>query len=108
MNRDAVFSLTLFITFYILVYLCDFAKRCPLSFRSNTDIARVQASVAVKKQAAWRLDRCQQRAQVQTYPWVGGFLVLCQNQGVGRGDFVTLIRVLCQKAAQSQIIFPVV
>ena len=28
-------------------YLCDFAKRCPLSFRLNTGI--VQASVAGKK-----------------------------------------------------------
>ena len=31
------------------LYLCDFAKRCPLSFRLNTGIARVQASVAGKK-----------------------------------------------------------
>ena len=30
-----------------------------------------------------------------------------QNKGVGRGDFVTLIRVLCQKAVQSQRISPV-
>ena len=30
-------------------YLCDFAKRCPLSFCLNTGIARVQASVAGKK-----------------------------------------------------------
>ena len=71
--------------------------------------ARVQASVAEKKkkQGAWRLARCQQRAQAQTYPCVGGFLVLCENHGLGRGDFVTLIRVLCQKAVQSQRIFPV-
>ena len=59
-----------------------------------------------KKQGAWRLARCQQRAQVQTYPWVGGFLVLGENQGEGgggeRGDFVNLITVLCQKAVQSQ------
>ena len=31
------------------VYLCDFAKRCPISFRLNTGIARVQAGVAGKK-----------------------------------------------------------
>ena len=55
-----------------------------------------------------RLARCQQRAQAGTYPWVGGFLVfLWKTRGVGRGDFVTSIRVLCQKAVQSQIIFPV-
>ena len=95
MDRHAVFSLTLFIIFYVLIDLCDFAKRCPLSFRLNTGIARVQASVAEKKkqtnnnkkkQGAWRLARCQQRDQAQTYPWVGGFLVLYENQGVGRGD----------------------
>ena len=33
----------------IYIYLCDFAKRCPLSFRLNMDITRVQASVAAKK-----------------------------------------------------------
>ena len=54
------------------LYLCDFAKRCPLSFRLNTGIARVQASVAEKTQGACCLARCQQRAQAQTYPWVGG------------------------------------
>ena len=56
----------------IYIYLCDFAKSCLLSFRLNTGIARVQASVVGK---------CQLRAQAQTYPWVGGFLVLCENQG---------------------------
>ena len=74
MDRDAVFSLTLFIIFYVLIDLCDFAKRCPLSFRLNTGIARVQASVAEKNQGACCLARCQQRAQAQTYPWVGGLL----------------------------------
>ena len=60
-----------------------------------------------------RLDRCQHRAQAETYPWVGGFLVLCENQerggggGCREGDFVTSIRVVCQKAVQSQRIFPV-
>ena len=34
---------------YINIYLCDFDKRCPLGFRLNTGIARVQASVAGKK-----------------------------------------------------------
>ena len=108
MDRDAVFSLTLFIIFYVLIDLCDFAKRCPLSFRLNTSIGRVQASVAGKKQGAWRLARYQQRAQAQTSirGWVAS-LFCVKTRGVGRGDFVTLIRVLCQKAVQSQIIFPV-
>ena len=30
-----------------------------------------------------------------------------KTRGVGRGDFATLIRVLCQKAVQSQRMFPV-
>ena len=34
---------------YMYTYLCDFAKRCPLSFRLNTGDARVQASVDGKK-----------------------------------------------------------
>ena len=90
MDRDSVFSLTLFIIFYILKYLCDFAKRCPLSFLLNTGIARVQASVAgKKKQGAWRLAKYQQRAQAQTYPWVGGLLVLNENQGGREGRYVT-------------------
>ena len=89
------------------VCLCDFAKRCPLSFCLNTGIARVQGSVAGKTQEAWRLARCQQRAQAQTYPWVEGFVVLFENQGGREGRFVTLVRVLCQKAVQSKRIFPV-
>ena len=34
-------------------------------------------------------------------------LFCVKTRGVGRGDFVTLIRVLCQKAVQSQRIVPV-
>ena len=90
MDRDAVFSLTLFIIFYVLIDLCDFAKRCPLSFRLNTGIGRVQASVAGKKQGAWRLARYQQRALAQTYPWVGGLLVLFDNQGGREGEILSL------------------
>ena len=38
---------------------------------------------------------------------VGGWLTcFVSKPGVGRGDFVTLIRVSCQKALQSQRIFP--
>lgn len=33
----------------IYIYPCDFAKSCLLSFRLNTGIARVQASVVRKK-----------------------------------------------------------
>ena len=80
----------IFILIYIIfqhIYLCDFAKRCLLSFRLNTGITLVQCSVAAKNQAAWCLARCQQRAQAHTYPWVGGFLVLCENQGGREGRF---------------------
>ena len=38
--------------------------------------------------------------------WVAS-LFCVKTRGVGRGDFVTLVRVLCQKAVQSQRIFPV-
>ena len=51
------------------VYLCDFAKRCPISFRLNTGIARFQAGVAGKKPRG--LLSCS-AAQTQTYPWVDG------------------------------------
>ena len=57
---------------YVKQLCSDFAKSCPLSFRLNTGIAPVQASVAGKNQGACCLARCQQRAQVQTYLWVGG------------------------------------
>ena len=60
------------ITLNSIVCLCDFAKRCPPSFRLNRGIAHVQASVAGKNQGACRLARCQLRAQAKTYPWVDG------------------------------------
>ena len=67
-------------------FLCDFAKRCLLSFRLNTGIALVQASEAGKNPEG--LSSCQVlRAQAQTYPWVGGFLVLCEDQGGREGRF---------------------
>ena len=41
-------------------------------------------------------------------PWVGGFLVFSENQGVGGGgDFAHLIRVLRQNAVKSQRMIPV-
>ena len=42
-----------------------------------------------KRQEACCLAKCQLRAQAQTYPWVGGFLVLCENQG-GRGEILSV------------------
>ena len=89
------------------MYLCDFAKRCLLSFRLNTCIAPVQASVAGKKSEACRLARCRLRARPRPIRgWVAS-LFCVKTRRVGRGDFVTLVRVLCQKAVQSQRIFPV-
>ena len=70
--------------------MCNFAKSYPPSFRLNTGFAGVQASVAEKNQRACRLARCRQRAQAQTYPWVGGSLVLCQNKGGREGRFCHL------------------
>ena len=71
--------------------------------------ARVQASVAGKKPGG--LLSCLVSAESPGPDLsVGGWLtdLFCvKTRGVGRGDFVTLIRVLCQKAVQSQRIFPV-
>ena len=56
----------------------------------------VQVSVAEKKQGAYRLVRCQQRAQAQTYPWGGGGgegvadLFCAKTRGVCSRGFVTL------------------
>ena len=85
-------------------FLCsDYAKRCLLSFCLNTGDTLVQA----ENQGVCHLARCQLRAQAQTYPkWVAS-LFCVKTRGLGRGDSVTLIRVLCQKAVQSQRIFPV-
>ena len=68
---------------YIYIYI--YTKRCPLSFPLNTGI--VLSGVVGKKPGACRLARCQLRAQAQTYLWVGGFLVLSENQGRGEGRF---------------------
>ena len=55
-NVKINFAVPLIFTFLLRrqqnVYLCDFAQGCPLSFRLNTGIARVQASVAGKNQGA--------------------------------------------------------
>ena len=55
--------------FFYFMYLCDFAKRCPLSFRLNSGDSQCSRK---KNQGASCLARCQRRAQAQTYPWVGG------------------------------------
>ena len=73
------------------IYMCDFAKTGPLSFRLNTGIGRVHASVSPGPDLS-----------------VGGFLVLNENQGGREGRFCHFrVRVLCQKVVHSQRIFPV-
>ena len=51
--KKKIFAVPLICTFLLRrqqnVYLCDFAKTCPLIFRLNTGFARVQVSVAEKK-----------------------------------------------------------
>ena len=72
-------------------------------------IARVQASAAAKKNrglavllgVSWEPRPRPIRGLVAS-------LFCVKNSGVGRGDFVTLIRVIRRKAVQSQRIFPVV
>ena len=77
--------------------LCDFAKRCPLSFRF------VQASLAGKKQGFSVLLGVSREPR-PIHGWVAEFFCV-KIRGVGRGDFVTLVRVSSQKAVQSQRIF---
>ena len=83
----------------------DFAKRCLLSFRLNTGF---QASLAGKitRGLAVLLGVSREPRPRPIHEWVAE-LFCVKTRGVGRGDFVTLIRVLCQKAVQSQRIFPV-
>ena len=69
------------------IYLCDFANRSLLSFRLNTGITRVEASVAGKKPEGLASCLVSAKGQAQTYPRVGGFLVLCENQGGREGRF---------------------
>ena len=94
---------------YIYIYLCDFAKRCPLSFCLNvTGIARVQARVQGREKTSGLVVLLGVSREPRPKPirgWVAD-LFRVKTRGVGRGDFVTLIRVSCQKAVQSQRIFP--
>ena len=82
--------------------VCDFTKRCLLSFRLNTGIARVQASVFGEKTGGITSCKVSAESPGPDLSVGGGFFVLCENQGGREGDFVALIRVLCQKAVQSQ------
>ena len=94
---------------YLYIYLCDFAKRCPLSFRLNvTGIARVQARVQGREKTSGLAVLLGVSREPRPRPirgWVAD-LFCVKTRGVGRGDFFTLIRVSCQKAVQSQRIFP--
>ena len=95
--------------------LCDFAKRCPLSFRLNTSEGLVHASKAGKKNKKQNKNRgltvllgvSREPRPRPIRGWVVP-LFCVRTRGVGRGDFVTLIRVSSQKAVQIQRIFPVV
>ena len=74
------------------------------SFCLNTGITHVQASVTGKKNRELAVLLGVSR---EPGPDLSTFLFCVKTRGVGRGDFVTLIRVSCQKAVQSQRIFPV-
>ena len=88
--------------FLYFMYLCDFAKRCPLSFRwcpcSSQCSWKKTRGLAVLLGISWEPKPTPIRG------WVA-FSFCVKTRGVGRGDFVTLVRVLCQKAVQSQRIF---
>ena len=73
------------------IYLCDFAKRCPLSFRLNTGITRVQASVPEKKnrELGVLLGVSREPRPRPIRGWVAD-LFCVRTRGVVRGEFVTL------------------
>ena len=82
--------------FCVYIYLCDFAKRCPLSQCSRNKTRGLAVLLGVN----WEPRPRPIRGSVAS-------LFCVKTRGVGRGDFVTLVRVLCPKAVQSQRIFPV-
>ena len=86
----------------LYIYLCDFAKRCPLSFRPCSG----QCSWKKTRGLAVSLGVSGGSRPRPIRGWVAD-LFCVKTRGVGRGDFVTLFRVSCQKTVQSQIIFPV-
>ena len=72
-------------------------------------IASVQARVAEKKKTRGLdvlLGVSREPRPIPNCGWLAGFFFYVKPSGVGRGDFVTLIRVSSQKAVQSQGILP--
>ena len=80
--------------FCVYIYLCDFAKRCPLSQCSRNKTRGLAVLLGVN----WEPRPRPIRGSVAS-------LFCVKTRGVGRGDFVTLVRVLCPKALQGQRIF---
>ena len=81
MNKGQIRPGRTFLQIQTDIYIYIFVKRCPLSFRLNTGISSQCTPIR-----GWVTD-----------------LFCVKTRGVGRGDFVTLNRVSCQKAVQSQI-----
>ena len=98
---NSVLTYSLFTDVLLYMSLCHFAKRCPLSFRLNTGISRKKIRGLAVLLGVIREPR------PRPIRGLVAALFCAKTRGVGRGDFVTLIRVLYQKAVQSQIIFPV-
>ena len=83
------------------IYRCDFAKRCPVDFFLDTGISRVQAGVAEKKKNRGLTVLLGVSREPRPRPIRGWEADLFgAKTRSGRGDFVTLIRVSCQKAVQ--------
>ena len=83
------------LTISFMSYL--FAKRCPL-FSLERGLSPVFKLVLLGVGRELRPRPIRE--------WVAD-LFYVKTRGIGRGDFVTLIRVSCQKAVQSQRMFPV-
>ena len=88
--------------------MCDFSKRCRLSFYLNMGFAHLEASVAEKKTRglAILLGVSREPRPRPISAWVAD-LFCFKIRGAGRGDFFTLVRVSSQKAVQCQKMFPV-
>ena len=91
----------IYLYIHIYIYLCDFSKRCTLSFRLNTGISS-QCSRKKNRGLAVLLGVSRESRPRPTRGWVAD-LFCVKTRGVRRGDFVTLNTVSCQKAVQSQI-----
>ena len=98
-----LFSLCLAVSLisFIYIHLCDFAKRCPLSFHLNS-----RCTWKKTRGLAVLLGVSREPRPRPICGWVAD-LFCVKTRRVGRGESVTLIRVSCQKAVQSQRIFPV-